>query len=927
MDRIIRHVGTPRHSGRYPWGSGDDPQRSPSFRSHVLELRKQGMSNVEIAKGFGLNTRQLRDKMSLEKAAEWQADSARVVRLKDKGYSNIKIGEIMGINESSVRNFLDPAMQERTKITNATANMLKEAIEKKKYIDVGVGVERYMNISRTRLKTAISVLEEEGYKIHYVKTRQLGTGHETSVMVLTKPGVSYSEVRNNKDKIRLVTDYSEDGGRTFNSLEPIKNIDSKRVHIRYGDEGGSLKDGVIELRRGVEDLSLGNKRYAQVRIGVDGTHFMKGMAIYSDDIPPGVDVVYNTNKEKGVPKEKVFKPQEKIEIESDNPFGSTIWQKHYIDKQGNTQLSALNRVGSKEGFGEEGSWGKWAKTLSSQMLSKQNPSLAKKQLSISYEIKKDEFEEINALTNPVVKKKLLDSFADDCDSSAVHLKAAALPRQKSHIILPINEIKETEIYAPNYDNGTRVVLIRYPHGGIFEIPELTVNNKNPAGKRLLGPAPGLRPSEDAVGIHPKVAERLSGADFDGDTVLVIPNSNKLIKTAPSLKALINFDPKIAYRGYEGMPIMTKRAKGILMGDVSNLITDMTIRGASPDKIARAVKHSMVVIDAEKHELDYKRSYEENGIANLKKEYQGSARSGASTLISKASSDTRVPERNIKRNKNDMTPEELIDYMSGKKVYKKTGKTYSEYYQTIIIKDTKGKERKVTKKVPYRPGIENDPTVKEKTITRMIKSTKMYEKDDAFELSSGTPIETVYATHANKLKSLANEARKSSINTLPPLTSSSAKEVYRSEVSSLKAHLNIALKNAPLERQAQLLANANVAMKLASHPHMEDDELKKVKAQALNEARLRTGAKKQRIEITTKEWEAIQAGAISNNILSQILNNTDLDKIKQLATPRTAMSLTPAKKSRIKLMLSNGHTQAEIANALGISTSIVNSVSI
>jgi DNA-binding CsgD family transcriptional regulator/transcriptional regulator len=886
----------------------------------VLELRKQGVSNVDIAKGFGMNTSQMRKKMSLEKAEEWQANSTRAVRLKDKGYSKVRIGEIMGINESSVRDLLKPAMQERSKITKATTDMLKDAVEKKKYIDVGVGVERYMGVSRTRLKTAISALEEEGYRIHKFSILQLGTGKKTNMMVLTKDTVDYGEVRRNKDKIRLVTDYSEDGGRTFERLEPIRNIDSKRVQIRYGDEGGSLKDGVIELRRGVEDLSLGNKRYAQVRIGVDGTHFLKGMAIYADDLPKGIDIIYNTNKKTGTPKEKVFKPQEEMVIDSDNPFGSSILQRHYIDKDGNKQLSALNRVGSKEGEGEEGSWGKWAKTLSSQMLSKQNPSLAKKQLGLGYDIKMDEFKEIMSFTNPTIKKKLLESFADECDSSAVHLKAAALPRQKSHVILPLDNIKETEIYAPNYDNGERVILIRYPHGGLFEIPELTVNNRNQAGKRVLGL------SEDAVGIHPKVAERLSGADFDGDTVLVIPNKNGLVKTKPALEALKNFDPKIMYPYYEGMPVMTKKAKGIQMGDVSNLITDMTIRGAAPDKIARAVRHSMVVIDAEKHKLDYKRSYNEHGIAALKKEFQGGSNRGASTLISRASSDMRVPERNLKRNKKDMTPEELVDYNSGKKVYKYTGKTYTQYYETTKVKDSEtGKIKSVTKKVRYHPGIENEPNIKQKISERKIKTTKMAEKDDAFELSSGTPMETIYASHANKLKALAREARLASMNTPPLVRSKSANKVYAPEVSALNARLNIALKNAPLERQAQLLADANVAMKKAYSPSMDDDELKKLNGRELIEARIRTGAKKIKIEISDRDWEAIQAGAISNNTLLQILNNTDLDRIKQLATPRTSTTLTSYKKAKVKLMLANGYTQAEIANALGIPTSMVNGV--
>jgi hypothetical protein len=434
-------------------------------------------------------------------------------------------------------------------------------------------------------------------------------------------------------------------------------------------------------------------------------------------------------------------------------------------------------------------------------------------------------------------------------------------------------MKDTEIYAPNYRNGERVVLVRYPHGGIFEIPELTVNNKHPEANRTI------KNAKDAVGISSKVAERLSGADFDGDTVLVIPNDKGLIKTSSPLKGLMNFDPKVSYPAYEGMPKISSRTKQMKMGDVSNLITDMTIKGANSDELARAVRHSMVVIDSEKHNLNYKQSYIDNGIADLKKKYQGSERSGAATLISKASSETRVGIR-----------KERIDPTTGKKSYEYTNETYV---------DRKGK-----------------------TNLKTSPSTKMAETDDAFTLSSGTPMETVYAMHANKLKGLANSARKESINTELVLYSPSAKKTYESEVSSLIAKLNIALKNKPLERQAQLLANSVVAAKRAANPSMDAADLKKIKGQALAEARSRTNAKKQRIDITNKEWEAIQAGAISANTLTQILNNTDLDKVKQLATPRTMSSLTPAKQSKAKAMLASGYTQSEVADALGVSTQAI-----
>jgi DNA-binding CsgD family transcriptional regulator len=860
MNNEIKHYGMPRRSGRYPWGSGESPHQrnNISFRGHVQELRKQGLSDVEIAKGEGITTTQLRARMSLGKAEQRAADTAEAARLKDKGYSNVEIGKRMGINESSVRSLLNPVLAERASVTMATANMLKDSVDQKRFIDVGAGVENHVGVSRTKLNTAIAQLEEQGYKIHRVNVEQIGMpGQFTIVKVLGAPDTEWKEVVRDLSKIQSITAYSDDFGRTFHTdlgLKPIKNVDSKRIEVKYAEDGGSSKDGVIELRRGVKDLDLGNSKYAQVRIGVDGTHYLKGMAIYSDDMPDGVDIIFNTNKRNTGNKLDALKG---LKDEPDNPFGSTIKR----------QKGAINIVN------EEGDWAKWSKTISSQILSKQTVPLAKAQLELALRQKKEEFEEIMSLTNPVVKRQLLTSFADDCDASSVHLKAAALPRQASKVILPVPSMKENEVYAPTFKNGEKVVLIRHPHGGTFEIPQLTVNNKSKAAKSIMEKA------MDAIGIHPNVAQKLSGADFDGDTVIVIPNNKGLIKTSSSLKGLENFDPISAYPGYPGMKPIKSYTKQTKMGEVSNLITDMTIKGANVNEIARAVRHSMVVIDSEKHNLNYKQSYIDNGIAALSEKYQNSKRGGASTLISKASSEIRVPHRKSGYS---------IDPITGSKVYTETGQTYV---------DSKGR-----------------------TIKRTSSSTKMAETPNAFSLSSGRPIEEVYASYANDLKALANASRRAAVTTKPTPYSPSARVAYQKEVDTLNAQLKVALKNKPVERQAQILANSVVNRKKQANPNMDNDDLKKIRNQALAEARARTGAKKTQINITDREWEAIQAGAISSSKLTQILQNSDLNKVKQLATPRTSVSMSPAKVARAKTMLTSGYTQAEVAEALGVSTS-------
>lgn len=879
-EEILMHYGTPKRSGRYPWGSGENPyQRSGDFLSRVEELKKEGFSETDIAKKIGLTTTQLRTQMSLAKDERRSLQVATAKGLREKGYSLNEIAEKMGFsNDSSVRSLLNENSEARMNQAKKTAEFLKKQIDEKGMIDVGVGVERELNISKEKLNQALYILEMEGYPVYGGGVPQVtNKGKQTNIKVICPPGTEHKEIYD-FENVHSVTDYvSHDGGETFDKFIYPKSMDSNRLQIRYSEEGGLQKDGVIELRRGVDDLSLGNSHYAQVRILVDGKKYIKGMAIYSDDLPDGVDLVFNTNKKKGTPKEDVLKD---IKEDPDNPFGSLIkagGQSYYIDKNGERQLSLINKTR------EEGDWNNWSDRLSSQFLAKQSMSLIKKQLGLAEADKQAEFDEIRSLTNPTVKKALLKSFADGCDSAAIHLNAAALPRQKHQIILPLTTIKDTEVYAPNYRDGETVALIRYPHGGTFEIPILKVNNKQSEAKRVLGNA------LDAIGINSKVAERLSGADFDGDTVMVIPcNSSRSkvkITSTPPLKGLDGFDSKISYPERKGMKIMKNTQ--LEMGVISNLICDMTLKGAVDDELARAVRHSMVVIDAEKHRLNYKQSEIDNDISSLKKKYQGTVEAngryheGAATLISRAKSEVQVPKRK---------GSPIIDKETGEQSYKEV---YEEYT------DKKGKTR-----------------------TRTQVSTKMAEAKDARSLSSGTPQEEAYADYANKMKSLANQARKEMVNTGKIAYSASAKATYQEEVDSLMAKLNVSLKNAPRERQAQTMANAVIKAKKQENPDMTPEEIKKASQQALTSSRISVGAKRSPIQLTDREWEAIQAGAISENKLTQIINNVDIDTVRQRATPRSTTSLSSAKVNKISSMKSSGYSTSEIADALGVSTSTV-----
>ena len=890
FDDILMQYGVKRRSGRYPWGSGDkNYQHSGDFLSRVQELKGAGLSEKEIVNVLGLDSStQLRVAYTVAKNERRKLLVARAKALAEDGLNPTDIGKEMGLNESSVRSLLNEESAVRMNQAEHAKQKLADELATKGVLDVGAGVERELGVSRQKLEEAIYMLEAEGTAIRDGVSVPTGPGKQTNIMIIRKPDIETRDIYNDRSLIKPVGEYhSTDGGKTFDKREYPASISSDRIRIRYGDEGGIGKDGVIELRRGVEDLDLGPSHYAQVRILVDGTHYLKGMAMYSDDMPDGVDIVFNTNKQSGTPKMKVLK---EIQPDPDNPFGAYIkanGQSHYTGKDGKEHLSAINKLK------EEGDWDTMSRNLSSQFLSKQPMKLIEQQLKATYNERKAEFDEINSLTNPTVRRKLLMEFADECDSAAVHLKAAALPRQETRVILPITKLKDTEVYAPYLNNGEQVALVRFPHGGTFEIPVLTVNNKNASAKSILGNV------RDAIGINAKVAERLSGADFDGDTVVVIPLSDKVrVKSTKPLEGLEGFDPKTQYstEGKTGVRIMTKSQTQREMGMVSNLITDMTLQGAPESDLVKAVRHSMVVIDAAKHKLDYKQSEIDNDIATLRVKYQPKydeagnvvGGGGAHTLISRKKQTIQVPERQGSGR---------IDPETGKVTYKETGRKY---------KDAKGN------------------WVEAKTNVSLVNYV-----DDVNQLSSGTPQERAYANYANSVKDLAAQARKA-YATSPKLEySSSANKVYKQEVEDLKAALALAEMNAPRERQAQVIANSVVKAKIQSNPELADKankkELNKIKQAALYDARVSVGAsgKETRISIKPREWEAIQAGAISDSMLSKILRYTDPDAVHSLAMPKSATQLSAVQVNKIKAMSSSGrYTIAQIADALGVSPSTV-----
>lgn len=943
---ILKHYGVKRKSGRYPWDPSLHLPKNYKFIEDRDEMKKRGLSDNEIAKQMGLSTTVYRSKVTIAKEELKQYNMQRIAKLQSEGMIIDDIAKTIGTTGQTVRNYLDEiknpnksARAQRVQ-TEAVAQTLEDAVKRSKYIDVGKGVEIQMGISKEKLKSGLNALVESGeYEVHNLRIAQVtDKNNSTPVKVLTKKGVERSEIYKNMDKVRPVEEFAINGdARMFQQMERPKSIGWDRVHIRYaipeGQKGhgtnddGAMMDGAMFLRPGVKDLNLGKASYAQVRIAVGDTHYLKGMALYGTEemfkgIPKGTDIIFNTNKTANKTPQEVLKelkknPEGGAPIDGPNPFGATVKRQNtLVDAKGNPVYkpgvkdrfgNKVPQIGSVNIVNEEGDWGSWSKALSAQFLSKQPTTVVHERLKATMKQVQDEYESIQKVTNPVIKKQLMESFVSDLESKQVHMKAAAPKGFQGHVILPVPDMKENEVYAPNYKNGEKVVLIRYPHGGRFEIPELTVNNNSVARKMISKDSP------DAIGIHPKVASKMSGADFDGDTAYVIPNNKGKFKSRDSLKELKNFDPNMYADKPGTFTPITKRYQQTLMGVVSNLITDMTLQGAPSNEIARAVKHSMVVIDAEKHKLNYKRSAEENGIDALMKRYMTHVDKVKYGDLERYNPKTRRVDKVI-------DPDKLKKDLTPGKEYTSASTIISRHKQSVItdgyqveVPDPKSKSGGT--KMVWR-------NKKETYLVNMVKDANVFLGPNA------TKTEHHYADYINELKAFKNKVDSEMSGIKMPARDPKAAKIYAEEVLSMKDKVNQVKINRIKERQAQRMAEVSSKAEIARRSEdevLKKDEISRIKQQALNKARSMVGAERTPVTITDDEWDAVQSNAVSGTLLKELVSFMDDSQLKSLATPRANKQMTDARKSKAKALLANGYTIAQVAEALGVSSSTIGKI--
>ena len=246
------------NSGRYPWGSGENPyQRLESFMSIYKKLRSEGMddeaigqiwgmpvaqaftqayqslkkdyglSRTDVAHLWGITTSELDAKQQIYTA---QVDSMNLFKarnLKEHGYSNVKIAELMNTTEGSVRNWLSQDESRKQKIIDETTSVLRNAVKEKNYIQVGAGVEARLGITPTKMKAALALLKEEGYEVINVQVDQLGTGNKTTVKVLCPPGTTYRELKSKHiGDIQLPDDYISKENKNNSNQQEMNKIEN-----------------------------------------------------------------------------------------------------------------------------------------------------------------------------------------------------------------------------------------------------------------------------------------------------------------------------------------------------------------------------------------------------------------------------------------------------------------------------------------------------------------------------------------------------------------------------------------------------------------------------------------------------------------------------------------------------------------------------
>ena len=236
QDDILMHYGVKRRSGRYPWGSGDNPfQHGGDFLSRVEELQSQGKSEKEIAEELKMSTTDLRMQVRVAKHERRMVLADRAKSLREEGKTLDEIAKIMGYNnDSSVRALLNENTATNKNKARQTAERLKQELAEKGALDVGTGAERELGVSSGVLQEALFILETEGYNRFGVGVPQVNNPkNRTITPIISVPDIDQRQVYQDLSLVKSVGEYhSTDGGESWDKREYPASISSDRVKIR-----------------------------------------------------------------------------------------------------------------------------------------------------------------------------------------------------------------------------------------------------------------------------------------------------------------------------------------------------------------------------------------------------------------------------------------------------------------------------------------------------------------------------------------------------------------------------------------------------------------------------------------------------------------------------------------------------------------------
>ena len=123
----VDHTKSTPGSGRYRWGSGEDPyQRMKSFRDEYNKARKSpDFNEAQFAEDYGFKSiRELRDNASLAGTHMTSMEISRVKSYADRAWSVEAIAEKTGLSPSTVRNRLKPEANRKARQLDAAMTTL-----------------------------------------------------------------------------------------------------------------------------------------------------------------------------------------------------------------------------------------------------------------------------------------------------------------------------------------------------------------------------------------------------------------------------------------------------------------------------------------------------------------------------------------------------------------------------------------------------------------------------------------------------------------------------------------------------------------------------------------------------------------------------------------------------------------------------------